>query len=172
MIGLKNFRKNGPIRRALPALAISAVGVLAMIGAILVHHSAGLSPYFVPAATALLNLFLIYVIGLFDGDADGEVFVAGIFFLALLSLISGLAWFLVALRLEWWIYVLIAALLLGALILVYSGALRKKYRGGPHYFSTFGIILVPIQFSQPISETEAVQREKDGSVYYLSLIHI
>jgi hypothetical protein len=51
--------------------------------------------------------------------------------------------------------------------LAWSGALRKKYRGGPHYFSSFGITFAPIRLHTPISSTEAQARETEGGVYYI-----
>jgi hypothetical protein len=53
------------------------------------------------------------------------------------------------------------------LALAFSGAFRKKYRGGPHYFLSFGIILRPIRLSGPISEAKAQEFEKEGKVYYI-----
>jgi hypothetical protein len=67
------------------------------------------------------------------------------------------------------LWVIVFACGAGALYiaLVWSGAFRKKYRGGPYYFLTFGIILRPIRLVEPISETEAEAREKEGIVYYI-----
>jgi hypothetical protein len=67
------------------------------------------------------------------------------------------------------LWVIVSAFASGVLYiaLLFSGAFRKKYRGGPHYFLTFGIILRPIRLAEPISETEAQRLEKEGKVYYI-----
>ena len=66
-----------------------------------------------------------------------------------------------------WIVVFVCGAAVLYIVLLFSGVFRKKYQGGPHYFSTFGIILKPIRLSEPISETEAQRREKEGIVYYI-----
>src|SRR5271168_3231936 len=90
MADFVDFWTDKAVRRAVPALPISVIGVVAVIGAIVTDGSAALS-YTIPAAVVILNAYLFYVIYSIKTDSVREVVIGGTFFFALFLRVGGIA---------------------------------------------------------------------------------
>jgi hypothetical protein len=115
---LRDLSRDAAVRSVIPVTLMSLCGALLMVAAIFVARQDGIGQYFVPLGVVFLTITMINRVYYFNRASIShlEASIAGISVLGLFSLVAGITWLFVSLRLDWWIYAAIIGVLLGIII--------------------------------------------------------